>query len=72
MAQQGLIARAGEGLLDFFVLLLRGAGGLCAAIGSILLVAMSADVSSNEDQFVDDENREIDGDEAKAYGWKSW
>lgn len=72
MAQKGLIARAGKGLLDVLMLLLRGIGALCAAFGSVLLVAMAADSPSNEEDSSDDAVRDIDGDEAKAYGWKSW
>ena len=39
MAQKQLIARACQGLLTGFKLLLRGAGALCAAVGSFILFA---------------------------------
>jgi len=39
MAQQSLIARAGQGLLEVFMLLLRGIGALCAAFGAFVLFA---------------------------------
>ena len=77
MAQAGLIARAGKGLLDIFALLLRGMGALCAAFGSLFLAAAScynSDHDSSRDQEampdgLTDLERE---DEARIEGWKSW
>ena len=77
MAQQSLIARAGKGLLDLFVLLLRGIGSLCSALGSFLIWAFAQD-SSTSDSLVD-EHDFYDGqsliekeEEARIQGWKSW
>lgn len=70
MAQKSLIARAGKGLLGFFALLLRGIGAVCAACASIVLFAWA-----NEDPTADSttqQPREVDDDEAKSYGWKTW
>jgi len=49
MAQKGLIARAGKGLLDILMLLLRGIGTLCAAFGSALLYVI-ANTNTNPDE----------------------
>lgn len=76
MAQNTLIARAGQGLLDLLALLLRGAGALCAAFGSLLLMLFSADQSTPD---TESENGLDDGltmiereDEATVSGWKTW
>ncbi len=76
MTRKGLIARAGKGLLGFFALLLRGIGAVCAAFGSILLIACSADVADHTEgdgDALDDSMSMIDReDEATVSGWKSW
>lgn len=60
MAQQGLIARAGKGLLDFFVLLLRGIGALCAAFGSFILFAWkNSDESSTVPNALSDTEKQM-------------
>lgn len=70
MAQKGLITRAGKGLLDVLMLLLRGVGALVSAFASFVLLAWA-----NEDRSTDSDSHrspEIDDDTAKSYGWKSW
>tara|TARA_R110001592_G_scaffold254129_3_gene517475 strand:- start:20720 stop:20935 length:216 start_codon:yes stop_codon:yes gene_type:complete len=71
MAQKQLIARAGRGLLNVLKLVLRGLGALCGTVGAILFSAMAADVSSDNQQ-PSYEPREVDGDEAKSFGWNNW
>jgi hypothetical protein len=83
MAQKGLIVRAGKGLLDALMLLLRGTGALCAAFGSLFVAAAShcEPESKSDDSYmgeydpmhpVGNPGREVSADEANEYGWKSW
>lgn len=77
MTQQGLIARAGKGLLGLCVLLLRGVGALCAAFGSLLIWAFSQDSSTgdnlvDEHDFYDGQSLVEKEEEARIQGWKSW
>ena len=83
MTQKRWIARAGRGLLDVLKLLLRGAGVLCAAFGSLMLTLMSHynpdddSPKSYMDEYdpmkpLEDPGREVSYDEAEEYGWKSW
>ena len=70
MAQKQWIARAGRGLLAVLTLLLRGFGALCSAFGSFILIAWANEDTSPETSGK--EPREVDGDEAKSYGWNNW
>lgn len=68
MALKKLITQARMGLFDLFKLVLRGVIALCSAYASIL---MAADISTPDDGS-NDEPTEVDGDEAKSFGWNSW
>ena len=77
MAQKGLIARAGKGLLDVLMLLLRGIGALCAAFGSLFVAAAAhykPDGTSNiEREAMPDGLTPLEREEeAQISGWKSW
>jgi hypothetical protein len=75
MTQKRWIARAGGGLLDVLAQLLRGAGVLCAAFGSILLFIFQNEGPKAEENTSDtaSANDHIAGqDEAEHYGWDSW
>ena len=64
MAQKRLIARAGRGLLNALALLFRGAGVLCAAMGSFILFAWenSAEDSPEAGELTDAERQMRDLD----------
>ena len=76
MTQKQGIARAGRCLLAIVKVLLRGAGALFAALGSILLIAFSSDQSGADhtsDDVLEDGLSMIEReDEATVSGWKSW
>lgn len=77
MTQKQLIARAGQGLLDLFKLLLSSVSTLCAAIGSLLLTAMShyepEETNSEHGEAMADGLSPMEREEvARVEGWKSW
>lgn len=83
MAQKGLIARAGKGLLDVLMLLLRGIGALCAAFGTLFVAAAShyEPESESDESFMGEydpmrplgsDGRKISHDQADEYGYDSW
>ena len=60
MAQKKLIARAGRGLIYVLALLLRGAGALCAAIGSFILFAWKhSNDGAQSEEFGAEHNRVV-------------
>ena len=70
MAQNTLIARAGRGLLDVLTLLMRGMGALLSVFGSFVLFAWGNEEGATDTS--EKEPREVDGEEAKSYGWDSY
>jgi len=77
MAQNTLIARAGQGLLDVVTLLVRGVGALCAAIGSLFIWVLSNEgtqhgSSVDEHDFYEGNSLIEKEEEARLNGWKSW
>ncbi|PLW67765.1 hypothetical protein [Pseudohalioglobus lutimaris] len=69
MVQNTLIARAGRGLLDLVALLLRGAGALCAAFGSLLITLFSLSGDHEADQLSEDQRiiRDSDTDGSRSH-----
>ena len=77
MAQKRWIARTGRGLIDGLALLLRRAGVLCAALGTLFFTLLSyheaSDNSSEYGEAMPDGLSPMEREEvARSEGWKSW
>ena len=70
MAQKRLIVRAGRGLIDVLARLRRSVGALLSVFASFILLAWANEETSPQSSR--EEPREVDGDEAKSYGWNNW
>ena len=70
MVQNTLIARTGRGLLDVLTLLTRGAGAVLSVFGSFVLFAWGTEEGATDTS--EKEPREVNGEEAKSYGWDSY
>ena len=70
MAQKQWIARAGQGLLNVLALLMRGIGAMFAVFSSFVLFAWGNEEPAKDNSKT--EPKEVDGEEAKSYGWDSY